>query len=63
MLHSQENCKTASLVRHVAEDLCLQHYAPKSSKRKKLYYFTFCSVDVLICTVGVWISNCYSSLI
>lgn len=63
MLHSQENCKTDGSVKHVAENLCLQYYTPKSFKRKKLYYFTFCNVAVLSYTVGVQISNCYSSLI
>lgn len=48
-----------SLVRHVAEDLYFQHCTPTFFKRKKLYYFTFCSVNVLIYTVGVQMSNCY----
>lgn len=55
MLHSQENDNTANLVKrvHVAEDLCLQHCAPESSKRKNLYYFIFGRVAVLVYTVGV----------
>lgn len=63
MLHSQENDHTASKASHVAEDLCLQCCAPKSStKNTPLYYFTFGAVAAMVFKVGVWVSSCYPSL-